>query len=904
MKMYQVTDHSTGEIFDIEAESASIAGKAFLMEGRSVTIKPINDNQEVIAMDTTKVNKTTNPKEGTNMIKEYLVQLNYVYTRIITNDPMYAFGDGQSVVIEETKPGGYHWFMLEHMFGKQSFAVNITSFVNPYGDTQSGVLDRGSNKPEDIIFGWADFDAEYMIRVKGHKSTMYSDMSEYGLSVGNSAKMTKRLTEIIRAARGGIVNIKGKHKMARILVLSHYDILDFFAHLGTEDVAGKAFDGISLITDDYAKKVYRANKHLPGKAKYHTLKGMEDRKVTNHTLRVVTCINGQPGMVKGNALSVPMDALLARLRERGMISSTQVVDIVTSVDNFKTELGTDGSWEIITLEPHHGPGMVKTNDQTLAQFWNIEGIFDPKALLTEFKSVLDNAYNNLVEGKDIQWMQNIVAERITNETDKLASITGGKVTSNMNKMIASLHELGLDIGVSQTLMFMRAQGIKKMFLSDNKKDGFNWQASAREKKSFVFMPYAYRAYVMTKEVLWLAGYDIDLDDKESFYHEETQTFCVPGVTWAKIQGKLGGADLDDEIMVHERRYVRPDGTVNPLVAFLVRTPNDWAEFALLSLAQPGPAFLTDGDMPTIHAKDLAKFKQVSVAGELPSKTIGSDRPGSPVWDWDCTRYNHAASSLKSGGVGGQVKTKMLQYGINNAPFTNLPCANEDMIDALQQCKGTAADLQALAEWSVEATMQVLQSQPMDSYWWYSRKMYGTTIALKKLGLTWYHKPVSAEKSPIVQDMMIPREEMVRETHQEMINFLNRNIMEIPELENIFKDKKQEMHYRKLINDLSKLFIVPKQYDKHGNLESATKHEVTNHMQEVAVSLLERMENYETRGGVEQTNLHILRMVRASYLVKQGYPGANYDRWLYTAANDSDVIMTDYFVRALNWFRTK
>jgi len=904
MKMYQVTDHSTGEIFDIEAESASIAGQAFLMEGRSVTIKPINDNQEVIAMDTTKVNKTTNPKEGTNMIKEYLVQLNYVYTRIITNDPMYAFGDGQSVVIEETKPGGYHWFMLEHMFGKQSFAVNITSFVNPYGDAQSGVLDRGSNKPEDIIFGWADFDAEYMIRVKGHKSTMYSDMSEYGLAVGNSAKMTKRLTEIIRAARGGMVNIKGKHKMARILVLSHYDILDFFAHLGTEDVAGKAFDGISLITDDYAKKVYRANKHLPGKAKYHTLKGMEDRKVTNHTLRVVTCINGQPGMVKGNALSVPMDALLARLRERGIISSTQVVDIVTSVDNFKTELGTDGSWEIITLEPHHGPGMVKTNDQTLAQFWNIEGIFDPKALLTEFKSVLDNAYNNLVEGKDIQWMQNIVAERITNETDKFASITGGKVTSNMNKMIASLHELGLDIGVSQTLMFMRAQGIKKMFLSDNKKDGFNWQASAREKKSFVFMPYAYRAYVMTKEVLWLAGYDIDLDDKESFYHEETQTFCVPGVTWAKIQGKLGGADLDDEIMVHERRYVRPDGTVNPLVAFLVRTPNDWAEFALLSLAQPGPAFLTDGDMPTIHAKDLAKFKQVSVAGELPSKTIGSDRPGSPVWDWDCTRYNHAASSLKSGGVGGQVKTKMLQYGINNAPFTNLPCANEDMIDALQQCKGTAADLQALAEWSVEATMQVLQSQPMDSYWWYSRKMYGTTIALKKLGLTWYHKPVSAEKSPIVQDMMIPREEMVRETHQEMINFLNRNIMEIPELENIFKDKKQEMHYRKLINDLSKLFIVPKQYDKHGNLESATKHEVTNHMQQVAVSLLERMENYETRGGVEQTNLHILRMVRASYLVKQGYPGANYDRWLYTAANDSDVIMTDYFVRALNWFRTK
>jgi hypothetical protein len=46
------------------------------------------------------------------------------------------------------------------------------------------------------------------------------------------------------------------------------------------------------------------------------------------------------------------------------------------------------------------------------------------------------------------------------------------------------------------------------------------------------------------------------------------------------------------------------------------------------------------------------------------------------------------------------------------------------------------------------------------------------------------------------------------------------------------------------------------------------------------------------------------MVRASFLVKRDMPGANYDRWLYTAANDSEVIMTDYFVRALTWFRTQ
>jgi hypothetical protein len=342
-----------------------------------------------------------------------------------------------------------------------------------------------------------------------------------------------------------------------------------------------------------------------------------------------------------------------------------------------------------------------------------------------------------------------------------------------------------------------------------------------------------------------------------------------------------------------------------LVAFLVRTPNDWAEFAILDLAEPGPAFLTEGDMPTINAKDLAKFKKTSVAGQLPSKTIGSDRPTPAVWNWDCATYNYAASEYKDGGVGGQVKTKMLQYGINNEPFAQLPCANEDMIDALQQCKGSTEDLKLLGEWSAQATMGVLQSRPMDAYWWYSRNMFKTAKALKKYhGLGWWHKPLDEKQSPIVQEFMIPREEMVRETHQEMINFLNRNIMEIPELENIFKSKAQEMHYRKLINELSKLFIVPKNRDEHGNIISATKFDVARHMQKVAQDLLKRMSAYEEKAGVEQTNLHVLRMVRASFLVKRDMPGANYDRWLYTAANDSDVIMTDYFVRALTSFRNK
>ena len=119
MKMYQVTHHSTGEIEIIKAESLSVITQAFQLKNESVTIKSINDTQEVITMDTNPVNKPTNPvKEGPKMIKEYLVRTpsliesasipaSMVYSRIITNDPEYAFGAGTAATLAQIDLIGY-----------------------------------------------------------------------------------------------------------------------------------------------------------------------------------------------------------------------------------------------------------------------------------------------------------------------------------------------------------------------------------------------------------------------------------------------------------------------------------------------------------------------------------------------------------------------------------------------------------------------------------------------------------------------------------------------------------------------------------------------------------------------------------------------------------------------------
>jgi len=838
-------------------------------------------------------NKT--PKEGTSMIKEYLI--NYLLDgapcvgRIITNDPQYWLKKDHAVVLEEVDRGGYHYALLDHIFGSTSFAVNIQSYINPLDPDRAFqvVHTKKAKAPVDSIFGWADFDSETIIRVKDHGNKGWSNMSEFGLVVKNSEKMTKRLTEVVRAARGYMINKTGD-KFLRILVLSHKDILKAFPHLENEFNAEKTADGISIMAVEKAKDVYKNNKNMSRSAKAKMLKQMDEMEITNHTIRVLTKINGTSGEIKGNVLTGKRANINARLVDLGLSDGSVSYDIITSVDNFKKELGTDGTWEIITLEPHHGPGMVKTNDQTLAQFWGIKGIFEHNELLEAFQTVLDDMKNRIFMGEDIEWTKMLRNERATTEIEKFNQLKSSYNTG-LNKMYATLNDLELPLGVSQTLMYMRATSIKKMFLSDTRNGRPNWTAPAREKKSFVYMPWAYRAYVMTKEMVYLAGYDIDMTDETCGYHEETQTFTMPGKLWAEVCGKLGGADLDDEVMVHVRKFIDLDGSAR-LVAMLIRTPNDWAEYAIVDIDDFGPVFVDKVDLPTINAKDLVKFNKTSSCGTLPSKVNGSNRPKPEVWDWASAKYNARVSLQNNGGVGNQVKTKMLQYAINDAPFATLPCANEDMIDAIQQCKGDVEDLKTLADWSTSQVASLLRGQAMDAYWWYSRNMYSTARALKVKNFT---NHIPADKSPIVKDFMVPREEMINLAFEEIFEFLKKSIVEIEEIKDVFESKKQEMHFRKLVTEIGRTFWIP----NGSNKETRTKI-----LDMAATDIMARTMAFEEKNGEEATNMHILRMARASYLLKVDRKGANHDKWLYTVTPNSDTLMTDFLFRAMVWYRKK
>jgi hypothetical protein len=104
-----------------------------------------------------------------------------------------------------------------------------------------------------------------------------------------------------------------------------------------------------------------------------------------------------------------------------------------------------------------------------------------------------------------------------------------------------------------------------------------------------------------------------------------------------------------------------------------------------------------------------------------------------------------------------------------------------------------------------------------------------------------------------------------------------------------------MKFRKIVSEIKRTFDFP---------QHSTKDLRNLILDKAAAKIMALVQEYEEKHGVEATNMHILRMARASFLVKNNSKGANYDKWLYTVTPNSDVLMTDYLFRAIMWYRKK
>lgn len=947
MKTYQVTDLSTGEVFDIEAVSAVVAGEAFRKEGRSVKIKPQRVEEQPQDTASNKEAQMSNLKQSDiqewfvtgsrgvihfNSDVQTFVNAPRSTWRVITNDLDFWFGEQirtNKMTVEPVDKGSYNPAFLNKIFGSKAFVVEVAPLKDVNGGMADGYFKPSFTAgteitkhlpatPDGYVFGWADLNSETIIRCEDKDFTLQNA----GVVIGNSAKAPKRFTEIVRFARGTTVNEGIKIKK---LVISKTDLHQVFPYL-TEQQLTTGFDGVSIVSKWLVKQSYINNPLMQGKDLGRMLAQVDNGQQTNWTIRCVTNINGQPCMIKGNAI-VMQDRLAThkRLWTMGLVPNGEFVDIITFEDNVKKELGTDGSFETLTFEPHHGTSYVRTNDLMLAQYFGIKGLMDPQELLSAWKSFLAEAVESLREGKDISWMVDMTSTNHNTELERIVSTNRNKNTvSVLNDQISTLHDLGLTIGVSQSIMNMRANGVLlsnigqshihegKKFNMDSSFEGVdifehfnNWTTRSNEKKANMVMPHAYRAYVMTFEVLYLAGYDIDLDQEFGFYHDETQTFAVSSEVWTDLAPTLGGADLDDEIMIFERLVKDLEGSIM-IKAFILRSPNDWAEYGFVNIDGPsGQARIAYNDMPILDMADLERFKVKPQTGNLPSVDgIVSNpafvRPMPKVYDDTCIEYMwRTAFSIKL-GVGGQVKNKMIHYATYGA-FETLPCPNEQMIDALQAPTGTIDDMNVLQDWQEQSMIDIIcGGVQMDAYWWESRSIASTVknlVQSEEIPAESVTQPLDPKDSPIVRDLMIPRQMIVVDAWQKMIEVVNSQIVEIQELQDIFDSKHEETIFVKRVDDKAKEF-------KNGNSQQVAETVLANALKSHKAAV-----DSGEQEKLNQFYLYLLKMARASYVLKKRYidkgyhSTANFDQWLYYSVKQDGRTMVDLFAEALAWFRT-
>ena len=170
-------------------------------------------------------------------------------------------------------------------------------------------------------------------------------------------------------------------------------------------------------------------------------------------------------------------------------------------------------------------------------------------------------------------------------------------------------------------------------------------------------------------------------------------------------------------------------------------------------------------------------------------------------------------------------------------------------------------------------------------------MDGTTKALKEIGyLLGYNEPLTAEESPIVNELMVPRQMIVHQAYQKMMDVVNSQLVEIIDLQDVFEDKKQEDQFMSMVKAKADQF-------RSGNSEEVAIN--------TAVNMIKRYKKNE-----EEFNMYILRLARASYLQKMRYiqnnwnKTTNFDQWLYWGIEVDGVVLAELFAKAVVWYREK
>jgi hypothetical protein len=776
------------------------------------------------------------------------------WLRVLTATPLLE--DEQ--VLEQFDGGPYWPAFLETFFpGKYRIEVRKVSpkFV---GRTRSNQPKADFDPSPNEVIRWSNATDQYSVLINDAPLNNGGDawleaFDHIGLVVGNSKKMSKRLTEIVRLASAWHYSPNGTIKIETI------DHLD-------QGYLDEHVDGISAISQSFAIRCIAGNHLASGEWINKEISKILAGMTTIVQIRVFTA----DGLIKGNALVLP-DKMM------------KGYDIRTFEPNIKSEIKTIG-WQFVTIEPSYSTIPVKSDDLTHAIYQEVNGMYTHNDLIECLTASLEDENTKLRNGERTTAMTALVdnADRITRsdsteEEDRFRNNRSSLQT--VQEAIQDLSNLGVPFESTQHLRFLTVNGVATQYLGvgHSRQVGEIWRDKG---KHWMPVAWSYTTHIMTQEVLEIFGFKNVYKD-HGYYHGKTHCFVVPGKYFIENIPNHGGPDLDDSVKVHVRRVRMADGTVE-LMAVLLRNPNDFGEWSMIPIKTVGPVFHKYTDQPpmvdyeeltTKVPQSTSRPSDPSGNPSLPGMSSLKIGPRFSLVDEGRTRL---AALAFPGGVGSSVLPKMLHYALNKGYLNHQVATNEEIIDALQQGLATPADIKIIKQWAEKTFDDILAGHgrngtAMDIFWMASRlpKRYAENTASS-----------TVEESPWCQVHLL-REVTVRAKFAEMCEYLNSSMVEPGVIMNINFTEDELLRARDLHLKLS-----TKQ-------RSMTAHDWVVYM----VDLFTRTDANEEK-GIEYTNRIVLMLAYQSYIAKRQYPNQSHDQWLFTFSDKTDGQIVDWYIRAL------
>jgi hypothetical protein len=526
------------------------------------------------------------------------------------------------------------------------------------------------------------------------------------------------------------------------------------------------------------------------------------------------------------------------------------------------------------------------------------GVIDPWLMLSTTQNALNELVDNYKNGSDSDWRKE-VAMNIDNEDDM--NPNKNSMIKRIDQLADKLNEIGLGIESSQLLMYLKARGVAMMFgilTPEGKMVPEGDAATQRGVGTRMPVPFAYRAHIMTREVLEIFGYKFNNKGMQGFYHDKTHCFVVPGEFFVENYPNHGGPDLDDSINVMIRDFVNAEGK-RSYKALLMRNPNDFGEWSAIPVApsEVEHCYHTYGNVPTVIEAELrAKVEQLS--NMLKNNRINysfEELPGASTLEIgdvysieDEVRMRKSASAMP-GGTGATVLPKMLTYAITGKVITDQLVSNEQIIDAVQQGLGTPGDMKLISESGDEFYREIKRwmvstGGRIDQYWIKSKRVpMRVGIEFKYWGKN-FSFVADKENSPILEMMQV-REAIVRAAYKELLEWANTPYMPAC-IANMAMDNEE----RKLA---ATEFAQITQWFYAVTADGTTK--------DWAKKLVETLEKSDKEKGEAYTDRKMLRLFRQGFIAKTAKPMGNHDKWLFVVDPELNALPIDWLIRAYQRF---